>query len=86
MSGWQIREYGGINSLEFTNSLKLPALRSSHEVLVEVYTTAVNPLDQMMTGSKKNMHHFNWIDYCLLIVVICYLFKSVYFRMFSFFY
>lgn len=53
MSGWEIREYGGINSLEFSNSLALPVIKSPHEVLIEVYTTAVNPLDQLMTGSRK---------------------------------
>lgn len=51
MSGWQIHEYGGINSLRFNNNIEVPAIRSQHDVLVEVYATSVNPLDQLMTGA-----------------------------------
>lgn len=50
MRGWEINEYGGINSLRFSDSLKLPVIRSPHDLLIEVFTTAVNPLDQLMTG------------------------------------
>lgn len=50
MKGWEIREYGGINSLQFNDNIKLPLIRSHTDVLIEVYTTAVNPLDQLMTG------------------------------------
>lgn len=50
MNGWEIHEYGGINSLQFNDNIKLPLIRSHTDVLIEVYTTAVNPLDQLMTG------------------------------------
>lgn len=50
MSGWEIREYGGINSLRFSDSIQLPVIKTPTDVLVEVYTTAVNPIDQLMTG------------------------------------
>lgn len=58
MSGWELREYGGINSLRFNDNLKLPVIRSANEVLVEVYTTAVNPLDQLMTGLACFVYFF----------------------------
>lgn len=51
MSGWEIREYGGINSLKFNESIKLPTIKSKTDVLVEVIATSINPLDQLMTGS-----------------------------------
>lgn len=50
MSGWEIHEYGGINSLQFNDNIQVPIIRAPTDVLVEVYTTAVNQFDQLMTG------------------------------------
>lgn len=58
MSGWQIHEYGGVNSLRFSDSIEIPAIRSKYDVVVEVYATSVNPLDQVMTG----LSHLNFIS------------------------
>ncbi|XP_055297425.1 reticulon-4-interacting protein 1 homolog, mitochondrial-like [Sitodiplosis mosellana] len=64
MSGWSIREYGGINSLQFSDNLELPVIRSSDEVFVEVYTTAVNSLDQLMTEGygQRVLNTLRWIS------------------------
>lgn len=51
MNGWQIFEYGGIDSLKFSDNIKLPVIRNPTDVLIEVYVTSVNPLDQLQTGS-----------------------------------
>lgn len=53
MSGWEIREYGGINALHFNETIKLPRIKSRNDVLVEVLATSINPLDQLMTGSLR---------------------------------
>lgn len=53
MRGWEIHEYGGINSLKFSHSINIPAITSPNEVLIEVHTSSVNPLDYLMTGKSK---------------------------------
>lgn len=53
MSGWEINEYGGIEALTFNANIQMPAIRSPTEVLIEVYVTSVNPLDEMMTGEAS---------------------------------
>lgn len=50
MSGWQIHKYKGLASLKFNNEIPIPKIASPTDVLVEVYTTSVNPLDVMMMG------------------------------------
>lgn len=51
MSGWEISEYDGINSLHFSENISIPKIQSKTDVLIEVYATSINPLDQLMTGS-----------------------------------
>lgn len=53
MSGWEINEYGGIDALTFNENIEMPVIQSPTEVLIEVYTTSVNPLDQLMTGANE---------------------------------
>lgn len=64
MSGWQIHEYGGINSLQPSDDIDIPAIRTRNEVLVEVYATSVNPLDQLMTEGygERVMNTLRWIN------------------------
>lgn len=50
MSGWEIRDYGGIDALQFNESIKLPTIKSRTDVLIEVYAVSINPLDQLMTS------------------------------------
>ncbi|KAJ6646026.1 Reticulon-4-interacting protein 1, mitochondrial [Pseudolycoriella hygida] len=55
MSGWQIHKYRGISSLKFSNEIPIPKISSPTEILIEVHTSSVNPLDVMMMdgyGSK----------------------------------
>lgn len=59
MSGWQIHKYKGIVSLKLNNEMPIPKIVSPTDVLVEVYTSSVNPLDVMMMG--KCFHSiFDW--------------------------
>lgn len=51
MRGWQIQRYGGIEVLHLNNDIPIPKITSPNEVLVEVYTTSINPLDVMMMGT-----------------------------------
>lgn len=52
MSGWQIHKYKGIVSLKLNNDIPIPKIVSPTDVLVEVHTSSVNPLDVMMMGKK----------------------------------
>lgn len=51
MRGWQIHRYGGIEVLDLNNDIPIPKITSPNEVLVEVFTTSINPLDVMMMGT-----------------------------------
>lgn len=51
MNGWEVNEYTGIDGLTLNKNMALPVLNSPTEVLVEVYTTSVNPIDLLMTST-----------------------------------
>ncbi|KZS21619.1 Reticulon-4-interacting protein 1, mitochondrial [Daphnia magna] len=48
MSAWQLRDYGGIESLELVKDLPIPKITSSKDVLVEIKAASVNVLDAWM--------------------------------------
>lgn len=50
MKGWEIHEYGGINALQLNESMTMPTITASNQVLVEVHTTSLNTLDLLMLG------------------------------------
>lgn len=56
MKGWEIHDYGGINSLQLNTNISAPKVKSKSDVLVEVYATSINPLDKLMTGSEFFFH------------------------------
>lgn len=51
MRGWQIHEYGGVEILQCSNNIKIPAINSPNEVCIEVHTASVNPIDVAMMGT-----------------------------------
>lgn len=55
MSAWQLRDYGGLDSLEFVTNIPVPRIVSSKDVLVEVKAASVNVLDPWMPGQYKNI-------------------------------
>uniref|UniRef100_A0A8D8EAF9 Reticulon-4-interacting protein 1, mitochondrial n=1 Tax=Culex pipiens TaxID=7175 RepID=A0A8D8EAF9_CULPI len=48
MSGWQIHSYGALDEIQYSDSLKMPVLRSPNQVLVKVTASSVNPIDVAM--------------------------------------
>lgn len=50
MFGWELYDYGGIESLLFSDGIEIPRIKSPKDVLVEIYTTSINPIDEYMTG------------------------------------
>lgn len=48
MSAWQLRDYGGIESLELVKDLPIPKITSSKDVLIEIKAASVNVLDAWM--------------------------------------
>ena len=50
MSAWQLRDYGGIQSLELVKDLPIPKITSPKDVLVEIKAASVNVLDAWMPG------------------------------------
>lgn len=51
MKGWELYEYDGIDALTLSHNILLPQIKSPTDVLVEVITTSVNPIDQLQTGA-----------------------------------
>ena len=49
-AAWQIYEYGGINKLTLSKSLKVQPIVKTTDVLVKVHAASVNPIDVMMMG------------------------------------
>ena len=58
MSAWQLRNYGGIDSLEFVTNLPIPKIKFANEVLVEVKAASLNFLDIRMAGETV----MDWIE------------------------
>lgn len=63
MSGWEINEYTGIDALKFNDNIKLPVIQNSTDVLIEVYVTSVNPLDQLMTGLICSLISYEYMHF-----------------------
>ena len=53
MSAWQLRDYGGLDSLELVKNVPVPKISSSKDVLVEVKAASVNVLDAWMPGDDQ---------------------------------
>ena len=50
MSAWQIHQYGGIEELTLSHSVRVPALKNPWDVLVEVHAASINPIDVLLIG------------------------------------
>lgn len=57
MSGWQIHEYGGVEILQCSNNIKIPAITNPSDVLVEVHAASINPIDVLMMGINFPLYH-----------------------------
>ncbi|XP_054263827.1 reticulon-4-interacting protein 1 homolog, mitochondrial-like [Macrosteles quadrilineatus] len=51
MAAWEIHSYGGLEELQLSRSVRIPALMSPNDVLVKVSAASVNPIDVAMMGS-----------------------------------
>lgn len=51
MQGWQVHKYGGHDQFKFSSDIPIPKIKRATEILVEVVTTSVNALDELMIGS-----------------------------------
>lgn len=52
MKGTSIHNYGDLNELQFSNTIRKPIIQKPNEVLVKVLASSVNPLDVAMIGKK----------------------------------
>lgn len=48
MKGWQIHEYGDVDVLQLNKNIKIPVVNDPNEVLIEVESASVNPIDVAM--------------------------------------
>jgi NADPH:quinone reductase-like Zn-dependent oxidoreductase len=48
-NAWQVHSYGGIDELQY-GPIRIPQIRCSDEVLINVEATSVNPIDLFMLG------------------------------------
>uniref|UniRef100_A0A6P7GWY5 Reticulon-4-interacting protein 1, mitochondrial n=1 Tax=Diabrotica virgifera virgifera TaxID=50390 RepID=A0A6P7GWY5_DIAVI len=53
MKAWLIHEYGGIQNAQLGET-RLPIIRSPTDVLVQVHSASVNPIDVLMMGGYGN--------------------------------
>lgn len=67
MRAWQIHSYGDINELQFSSGARVPMIRSPEEVLVEVKSSSLNPIDKLMIG---NIPHIVVLIYNSIKVVV----------------
>lgn len=67
MKGWEIHEYGGIDSLQFSSNISIPEITTWTDVLVEVNAISINPLDQLMTGTP-----FSWFFFKIYWLMVIY--------------
>ena len=52
VTAWQIDSYQGISALKQSQSVRIPILKCSKDVLVKVHACSVNPLDVWMTKGE----------------------------------
>jgi len=50
MHAWQVHSFGGIDQLSLTDSVRIPVLTGPNDILVQVSTTSINPIDIAMMG------------------------------------
>ena len=56
MSAWQTKKYGQIRNLTQTESARVPNLQRPDDVLVQVYSASVNPVDFKLLGMWAAFH------------------------------
>jgi hypothetical protein len=63
-NAWQVHSYGGIDELQY-GPIRIPQIRCSDEVLINVEATSVNPIDLFMLGSVINFtKYIKIISHC----------------------
>jgi hypothetical protein len=50
MQAWQVHSFGGVEQLSLSDSVRIPMLAGPNDVLVQISTTSVNPIDLAMLG------------------------------------
>lgn len=62
MCGWQIHAYGdSAEELQYTDKIKMPAIKDPNHVLVKIEASSVNPIDVLMSSKNDiipNTHLF----------------------------
>lgn len=53
MKGWQIHEYGDVDVLQLNKNIKIPVVKDPNEVLIQVESTSLNPIDVAMMSMLK---------------------------------
>lgn len=52
MHAWQLHSFGGVEQLSLSDSVRIPMLAGPNDVLVQISTTSVNPIDLAMLGMR----------------------------------
>lgn len=52
MQAWQVHSFGGVEQLSLSDCVRIPMLAGPNDVLVQISTTSVNPIDTAMLGEK----------------------------------
>ena len=68
MFGWQIHDYG--DEAQYSDSIKIPIILDSNEVLVKINATSINPID-ILIASKLSILFKKYVR-LLDIIGLCY--------------
>jgi len=50
MLAWQIHCYGGLEEVQLSKTARLPQIKGPNDVLIQVYSSSINPIDLAMMG------------------------------------
>lgn len=50
MLAWQIHGYGGLEELKLSKTARIPHIKGSNDVLIQIAATSINPIDLAMMG------------------------------------
>lgn len=67
MHAWQLHSFGGVEQLSLSDSVRIPMLAGPNDVLVQISTTSVNPIDLAMLGENTQFFTKDYI-FCLQIL------------------
>ena len=71
MQAWQVHSFGGVEQLSLSDSVRIPMLAGPNDVLVQISTTSVNPIDLAMLGIWNTFLYLICMNTVGVVAKIC---------------